>query len=84
MKIEQKKLFGYLLIANLLWTSIVITVNCWPESEDTTLILVNQLGYYPFDQNKRVLFQTDLIPSGFESQIPFIVYKMSNISGAIK
>lgn len=77
---NKKTLITLLFIGNFLWLGILSIVKFLPQSVDTTLVLVNQIGYYPFDDNKRVLLQIDRRPIGFETSIPYTIQRLDSTS----
>ena len=80
---NSKRILALFLLANVAWAGINAVVKLIPPTPDTTLVLVNQVGYYPFDNDKRAILQIDFRPPGFENQVPFQVENLQNSAIAL-
>jgi hypothetical protein len=75
---NNKHLFIGVLIGVIIWSGILVGVQFYPQQEDPTLVLVNQVGYLPWDMNKRVLLQLESLPSANSGEISYRIYFSEN------
>jgi Glycosyl hydrolase family 9/Cellulase N-terminal ig-like domain len=73
-----------ILVILVVWVAAISFVKFWPKEEDSNAILINQNGYLPFDNNKRVLFQTDTEPANSDQTLTFEVISQSNQTSVFK
>ena len=68
---NSKRILALFLLANVAWAGINAVVKLIPPTPDTTLVLVNQVGYYPFDNDKRAILQIDFVRQGLKINYHF-------------
>jgi endoglucanase len=71
---NSRQLYSFGIIGIFIWTGLLVSIKTYQPPSDTTLLLVNQLGYLPQDDGKRLLLQIDTRPVGHETTAEFHIY----------
>lgn len=67
----------YTLLIMIALSGVIAIVQFTPKVRDPTKVLVNQIGYLPIDNGKRVLLQIDYLPEGYQSGFTVEVQNIS-------
>jgi len=74
----NRKMFSLAMIGILIYSGFIIVAKTLPPEQDSTLLLVNQVGYLPFDDGKRIMLQTDILADDYLTGVPYKILNMSD------
>jgi hypothetical protein len=74
----NRKVISMIFVGLITWSSVVFIIKLNPNEKDSTLILINQNGYLPMDNGKRVFLQIDALFDGYEFGVPYNVINLTS------